>query len=142
MIKFWRTTGEFGCFSNFSNHPFEVDGVRYKTSEHFYQAAKAINDKDRQKILSAKTPKECKKIANSIERRDDWENVKFDIMLKALRAKVASYEFMGPKLLATGNEEIAEDSPYDAEWGLGKDGKGKNLLGKAWMEIRNELKNE
>ena len=36
-----KETGErylYGAFSNFARYPFTVDGVRYITSEHYYQS--------------------------------------------------------------------------------------------------------
>jgi ribA/ribD-fused uncharacterized protein len=139
VIKFWRTTDEFGCFSNFSPHSILVDDKIYKTTEHYYQAQKAISEEDHEKIRKSKTPKECKNLAQIIEMRKDWESVKFSIMLDALRFKVNQHEDVKEKLLSTANEEIGEDSPYDYVWGLGKDGNGKNLLGKAWMQVREEI---
>ena len=32
--------------------------------------------------------------------------------------------------------DVLEDSPCDAVWGVGRDGKGGNLLGKLLMELR------
>ena len=43
-------------------------------------------------------------------------------------------------LLATGMRLIAEDAWWDAEWGTGKDGKGRNKLGICLMAIRKELR--
>ena len=30
----------YGCFSNFSDHGFDLDGVWWPTSEHYFQAQK------------------------------------------------------------------------------------------------------
>jgi len=139
MIEFWRTTGEYGFMSNFSKHPITVDGRRYETTEHYYQAMKATNDVDHESVRLAKGPKASKTLARQILLRPDWENVKYEIMKDALRAKAQQYEFIIPALENSGTEELAENSPYDYIWGTGKDGTGQNLLGKAWMEIRNEL---
>lgn len=140
MIKFWRTTGEYGFMSNFSKHPITIDGKTYATTEHYYQAMKAISEDDHEKIRKASGPKKSKEIAQTIDLREDWEEIKFGIMKDALRAKVARYEFMRESLLESGDVEIEEASPYDYIWGTGKDGTGQNLLGKAWMEIREELR--
>lgn len=40
VIQFYETTGPFGCFSNFSRHPISIDGKRWPTSEHYFQAQK------------------------------------------------------------------------------------------------------
>lgn len=54
-------------------------------------------------------------------------------------------------LLRTGDREIVEASPYDAIWGIGfteanadenKAEWGKNLLGKALMEVRKKFREE
>jgi predicted NAD-dependent protein-ADP-ribosyltransferase YbiA (DUF1768 family) len=42
--------------------------------------------------------------------------------------------------LATGDEEIIENSPIDSYWGCGADGQGKNMLGKILMETRDILR--
>lgn len=139
MIKFWRTTDEYGFLSNFSNHPITVDGLRYPSTEHFYQAMKATNDEDHEKVRKARGCKQCKKVAHEIELRSDWEDVKYEIMKDALRYKVEQYDFIKQRLIESGTEELAEDSPYDYIWGLGADGSGENLLGKAWMEVREEI---
>lgn len=72
--------------------------------------------------------------------RPDWEDIKYGIMLTALRAKFGQSKSLGELLLETGDEELIEDSPYDYIWGCGADGSGQNLLGKALMEIRTELR--
>lgn len=140
MIKFWRTTGKYGCFSNFSRHPIVAHGKRYATTEHYYQAHKATSEEDHEEVRKASGPFEAKQKARELKLPADWEGMKFSIMLAALRFKAQQYEFIREKLLETGDEDIAEDSPKDPIWGLGKDGKGQNLLGKAWMQVREELK--
>lgn len=142
MIKFWRTTDKYGCFSNFSAHSIEANGKTYPSSEHFYQAHKATSEEDHELIRRAKGCKACKNLAHEIEMRPDWEGLKFSIMLAALRLKVQQYEFIREKLLETGDQEIIEDSPYDEVWGSGRNGQGMNLLGKAWMQVREELRSD
>ncbi|HKC73877.1 MAG TPA: NADAR family protein, partial [Chloroflexota bacterium] len=40
-IYFYSTREKpYGCFSNFSPHGFELDGVWWPTSEHYFQAQK------------------------------------------------------------------------------------------------------
>jgi len=140
MIKFWKTTDEYGYLSNFSNHPVEIDGKIWKTTEHYYQAMKFLDEESQEKVRAAKSPKQSKEVAYSLEGfREDWEDVKYGIMIKALREKAGQYDFIEAMLIDSGSEELAEDSPYDPVWGLGKDGTGQNLLGKAWMQIRSEV---
>jgi len=140
MIKFWRPQDEYGWGSNFSGHSVRIGDKIYPTTEHLYQAEKAVKAEDHEKIRKIKSPKASKDFAMTVELRPDWEQVKYSVMLKALRLKVEQHDEVKAALLATGDEELVEDSPYDYVWGCGKDGTGTNLLGKAWMEVRAELK--
>lgn len=139
-IKFWRTTEFYGSFSNFSRHPITVDGKFYATTEHYYQAMKCALPHEAECVRLANTPKEAKQIAYQSKMVDHWDSIKYNIMLDALRYKVAAHPDIKTLLLSTGNSVIIENSPYDNIWGCGKDGKGANLLGTAWMQIRDEIK--
>lgn len=140
MITFWRTTDKYGAFSNFSPHHIKIGGKIWPTTEHFYQAMKTPDPDLQEDIRKCKTPKEAKELAQTVPLRKDWEEVKFDIMVMAVRAKAEQYTSIKQMLLDTGDEEIGEASPYDYEWGLGKDGTGRNLLGKVLMQLREELR--
>lgn len=63
-------------------------------------------------------------------KRIDWENIKNQVMWKALVAKFSQHEVLKQLLLSTGNRTLIEDSPHDSYWGIGNDGKGLNMLGK------------
>lgn len=139
-IKFWRTSEEYGCLSNFSRHPIIVDGRKWFTTEAYYQGMKYNCVTKQEKIRLAGNPKEAKQLGYTLGTpRPDWEEVKFDIMLFALRVKCEQNPEVKSKLLESGDAILEEASPYDAIWGTGIDGKGTNLLGKAWMLIRDEL---
>lgn len=71
--------------------------------------------------------------------RSDWEDVKIDIMYKALLAKFTQNRDLTYLLKDTKDAEIIEDSPRDYYWGIGKDGKGQNMLGKLLMQVRTEI---
>ena len=68
------------------------------------------------------------------------DQVKYDVMIKALQAKFSQHKDLKDILLGTGNKTLVEDAKYDNVWGVGSDGKGQNLLGKALMQVRGELK--
>ncbi len=61
-------------------------------------------------------------------------------MHSILLAKVDQHEYVRRKLLATGNRELIEDSWRDDFWGWGPNKDGQNMLGKLWMEIRENLR--
>lgn len=72
--------------------------------------------------------------------RPDWDDVKVGVMRDILRAKASQHEYVRSKLLATGERELIEDSWRDDFWGWGPTCRGRNQLGKLWMEIRTELR--
>nr|QBK90412.1 MAG: NADAR domain protein [Pithovirus LCPAC103] len=71
--------------------------------------------------------------------RPDWDAVKVSVMEKAVTAKFTQNETLRNLLVATDNRRLAENSPRDAFWGLGKDGRGQNQLGRILMALRSEL---
>lgn len=145
-VKFWSTRGQFGPFSNFSRHSVVIDKKRYKTTEHFYQSQKFVKTDTlySHKIAKATTPKEAARLGRnrSKKMRRDWESAKVNVMRRALQAKVDQHPSIRELLLSTGDCKIVEDSPYDSYWGCGSDGKGKNMLGRLWMELREKLREE
>lgn len=141
-IYFYSTTGPYGCFSNFSRHAFYLDGARWATSEHYFLAQKFAGTPYAETVRLAPT---ARKAAELGRRRDwplrpDWEQVKDDVMRRAVRAKFAAYEDIRATLLATGEEDLAEATSDDYYWGVGTEGHGKNMLGKILMEVRAELR--
>jgi len=140
-IYFYNTQGEYGAFSNFSRHGFELDGKYWKTSEHYFQAMKFEGTKYETMVREARSPKDA---ANLGRRRDfplrkDWETIKDDVMRRAVTKKFETHEEIAKLLLSTGDSDIVENAPSDYYWGCGKDGSGKNMLGKILMEVRAKL---
>ena len=139
---FWR-----GPFSNFAPSPITLDCPHshvprtYATVEHYFQACKATSLEDHLQVANASDAKAAKRAGRVVRLRDDWEEIKYDVMVTALREKFAAEPYRS-KLLRTGASFIAEDSPYDFEWGVrDRDGgyNGQNLLGRALMQVRTEL---
>jgi len=141
-IRFFSTEDEFGCFSNFSNHPLLIEGQIWKTSEHYYQSQK-FDDKDlKLAILNTATPKEAARLGRSHKDKlkSNWENQRYEVMKEIIREKVKQHEDIKEKLLSTGESKIIEVNNRESYWGIGADGNGLNMLGKIFMEIRQELK--
>lgn len=133
-------------FSNFQPVKLNIDGQEWSTVEHYYQAMKSIDQSEQRKIRLADTPSIAKKLGRKATMRPDWESVKEDVMMRALRAKFAQPDHR-KSLLSTGSEEIVEtNSWHDNEWGQCycqkcKSKTGKNKLGKLLMKLREELRN-
>ena len=103
-IRFYRVDDDYGIFSNFSNHPIEVDGIIWKTSEHYFQAQKFHDEKTRLKVINAASPGEAAKIGRDRNNilRNEWEQIKDDVMRKAVLAKVMQHEDVRKLLISTG----------------------------------------
>lgn len=144
-IYFYSTRDpNYGCFSNFSPHGFELDDLWWPTSEHYFQAQKFLKS-DRpwfEKINQAKTPSIAAKMGRdrSHPLRTDWEQVKDEIMQRAVLKKFTTHAKLREILLATGDELIVENAPKDYYWGCGADGSGKNQLGQILMAVREILR--
>jgi len=141
-IYFYSTQGQYGCFSNFSQHGFELDGAYWPTSEHYFQAQKFAGTPHVEDVRHARTPKQAAAIGRDRKRplRADWEQVKDDVMRRAVLRKFEAHADIRATLLATGDEELVENAPGDTYWGCGKTGTGKNMLGKILMETRDILR--
>lgn len=136
--------GQHYFLSNFFACRIEWNGRLYKTVEHLYQASKATNDKDHEAIRLAPKPGDSKRIGRKIKIRNDWEEIKVEVMRNALMMK-----FVDPKLemrlLNTKNATLIEgNSWHDNFWGWCEckecEPKVKyNILGALLMELRFKL---
>ena len=143
------------CFSQWWSVEFTIDGIIYHSAEQYMMAMKAklFEDKDiLEKILMCKTPIEAKKLGRKVKGFDlkQWAQQSYDIVKKGKYYKFKQNKPLLDFLLKTSPKVIVEASPVDPIWGIGlaedhKDvhnptlWKGKNLLGFALMEVRDEL---
>jgi hypothetical protein len=63
-------------------------------------------------------------------------------MFRGLLAKFQAHPELAAILEKTGNALIEEENPADDYWGIGKDGKGANMMGKALMRVRQALRSD
>ncbi len=134
----------FGCFSNFSPHRVTIYGTLYPTSEHAFQVNKYIHNAQYHNIIAmASSPAEAKKLGSSrkIKLRDDWDDVKNNIMYQIVKAKFQQNHDIRKILLSTNNAELIEHTFRDKYWGDGGDGSGRNQLGETLMRVRSEFMN-
>ena len=141
VIKFYRQGDAWGEFSNFSPHPFELEGETWPTSEHYFQAQKFHDPEVRERIRLAPGPGEAARLGRRLPGlRADWEEVKESVMLDALRAKFDQHPRLTRVLLSTGEAELIEHTKNDRYWADGGDGSGRNRLGVLLMQLRAELR--
>ncbi|MEM1425573.1 MAG: NADAR family protein, partial [Cyanobacteria bacterium P01_H01_bin.130] len=145
VIYFYKLSGPYGCFSNFSPHWVDLKGDYWPTSEHFYQAQKFVGSPDEAlitKIRRAATPAKAAALGRDPNHRmrSDWDHVKQGVMYQVVREKFRRHRDIQDVLLGTGEERLIEDSPTDYYWGCGATGDGQNHLGRILMAIREELR--
>ena len=112
------------CLSQWHAASFEVDGVRYRTAEHYMMAEKARLFEDwatAAKIVSCETPKEAQRLGREVAGFDSsvWDDRKFDIVVNGNIAKFGQNPGPGEFLKGTGNKVLVEASPDDRIWGIG-----------------------
>jgi ribA/ribD-fused uncharacterized protein len=141
VIYFYGTREAYGFLSNFSAHPIVMGRHTWPTSEHYFQGQKFAGTEHEGAILHASSPAIAARMGRSRQRplRADWEQVKDEVMLEALRAKFTQYPELRERLLATGNARLVEHTARDRYWADGGDGSGRNMLGVLLMRVRAEL---
>ena len=131
-------------FSNFYPAPVTYEGIIYTTGEGAFQSAKTLDMNIRASFANI-DPGKAKGDGRRLKLRPDWEHVKYQVMIDILRSK-----FQDPSLrkmlIDTEDSLIIGDTTgwHDNEWGDCGCAKcahiaGKNLLGKALMQIRSEF---
>jgi N-glycosidase YbiA len=141
-IRFYSKSPEYAWLSNFSEDRFTLDGVRWASVEHYYQAQKYAGTEAAERIRKADSPLKARKAGQdrSLVPRPDWDAVKEAVMRQAVRAKFEQNRRLSERLLATGDEELVHESSTDLYWGRTGDGTGDNRLGIILMELRAALR--
>lgn len=135
--------GKYRFLSNFYEKEITLYGRTYLNAEAAFQAQKTF-DLDIKEQFQTLNPAQAKYLGKRIKLREDWEDVKDEIMEYVIRAKFSDPELQD-MLISTGEEELVEGNTWgDTYWGVSIDvskkyGKGRNQLGKTLMKIRKEL---
>nr|WP_081987692.1 NADAR family protein [Pedobacter glucosidilyticus] len=144
-VVFSKTTGQFGGLSNMAaGYSLFVNEVNIANSEILYQCCRfPLFPKLQQDIIAIENPMEAKTIARKHDNysRQDWEDIKVDMMRWCLRVKlVQNFDKFSKLLKETENKAIVEYSAKDSFWGAMPTEKGKlqgkNVLGRLLMELR------
>lgn len=150
-ILFYSKKDEWNEFSNFSYHsvtlpnPWTREIVTYRTGEHRYQALKAANEDDHDWVFEANRPTEAKDRGRVVSLLDGWGNsynsLCYWVMKETALAKAIQHQDVYDRLVDSVGRPIYENSPTDDIWGIryAQSYNGKNLLGRAWMEVRQLL---
>jgi N-glycosidase YbiA len=141
-IKFYKIKDPHGYMSNYKKARFFIYGRWWNWVEAPYQAQKTFVPEEYDAIHQATTNNESRLLGQKVTMRPDWDQVKRQVMKECVLAKFLQHKDLRDQLMATGDEELIEDSPIDYYWGCGADGSGQNVLGQVLMEVRQELRGE
>lgn len=138
LIKEFR--GEWRELSNFG-------GSLPITAEHLFQAMKSVEWSDQLYVLAASTPGEAKSRGKKVKLREDWEEIKVEVMWCVIQIKFSPGSHYAKLLLSTGDHELIEGNRWgDLFWGAVFDVEGEltgqNELGKLLMDWRDILRQE
>lgn len=139
---YYKLDNMYKPLTNYFAAPIELDGKVWPTVEHYFNAMKFPGDPTYQEaIRTANTPEAAKRLGMTKDRpmRPDWDLYRDSVMRNALRAKFEQNPPLKELLLGTGNRTLIDVNPIDLYWGVGKNRKGENRLGKLLMELRAEL---
>jgi|TARA_B100001971_G_scaffold31200_1_gene25583 ribA/ribD-fused uncharacterized protein len=145
-ITFRKTKEDFGGLSNMAaGFELSINNKSIRTSEAIYQACRFPHLPEiQEKIIEQKSPMAAKMVGKPYRKdtRDDWNDVRVDIMGWCIRAKMAqNFIKFGTLLEKTINKKIVEDSHKDDFWGAISDNNsktltGENFLGRLLMKVR------
>lgn len=144
IIYFFRQWQEpYGRFSNFSDDGFHLDGFWWRSVEHYFQASRFLRGSDEfHAVRIAATPADTKSLVKKMKRQPspnlnaNFERVKNAVMRRALLEKFKVHADLGRLLVSTGEATLVENSRTDSYWGCGRDGRGRNVLGRMLMKVR------
>jgi ribA/ribD-fused uncharacterized protein len=150
-VFFWGSE-----FSNWFECKFTYKNLTFFNSEQAFMWEKAIYFGDTETaalILKTPSPNQNKKLGRKIKnfKTDVWLKEGYAIMIAINTAKFSQNSKLKTILLSTENKILVEASPHDTIWGIGlyheddkvldeKNWKGQNLLGKALMCVRDEIR--
>ncbi len=136
---------EFYPLDNFSSFKVRWNGYLYASLEEAFQSALFLPDYPliSEMIKQSNSAHEAQQIMfKNIDKVKYSNDEQLVIMEELLRLKLKQNPYVKKKLLQTNDYLIVEDSPKDSFWGWGLNRDGENNLGKLWMKLRDELKNE
>ena len=139
MIKEFKS--QYFFLSNFYECPVYYNKLVFCNAEAAFQAQKVIDEKEQYKFINLNAS-QARKLGKTIVLREDWEEVKDNIMYEIVKRKFTVNKELQQKLIDTKDEELVEGNWWhDTYWGVdSKTGIGKNKLGKLLMKVREEVK--
>ena len=137
--------GEFRFLSNFFPATVVMDGLRFTDTEAAFQSQK---EPDKAHMFEGLDPATTKAMGRKANLREDWDEVKNDVMRRVVRLKFEQNTDLRKRLIDTGDVVLIEGNNWhDNYWGACtcegcERKKGKNMLGNILMELRSEFQKQ
>lgn len=144
-----------GECSQWTISPFTIGRLEFNCCEQWmmYNKARVFCDVESAVlIMQTHRPDVQKALGRDVANFEDevWMEYAYDIVVQGNRAKFGTIQVFNDYLRSTGDKILVEASPSDRRWGIGmREGapgiedpsnwRGENLLGKAIMQVREEL---
>ena len=142
VLFYGHREGTYAAFSNFYPASFKLKDTTFSCSEQALMYGKSKDPEYRKKVLKTTDPFAVKKLGRACTLRPDWDSIKYGWMVEVLKAKFSQNADLKELLLLTGERPLHEDAE-DPWWGGGPNyPRGRDLLGKALMEVRAWLKEQ
>lgn len=144
-IRFFSPRGRYCELSNFYICAFrDTDGTFFDSVERFFMKRKQEhldpeNTTVGVQIMRAHGPIECKQLGRRLRYNTSWEDVREAVMREGVYHKFSQNPVLRDLLLSTHPHDLIEASPYDAFWGEGALGTGRNRLGVILVDTRKRL---
>jgi hypothetical protein len=156
IIGFYGQKREYGCFSNWYPSRFTVHQIEFTSGEQYMMYQKAVlfgDDEIAERIMSTSDVRLIKQLGREVRGYNEtiWSGLRQLLVFQGLLAKFGQNDDLKKILLSTGDAILAECSPYDRIWGIGRDlddkrsldvnqWRGQNLLGFTLMQVRSVLR--
>lgn len=139
-----RFKDNYRFLSNFYTCWITINGIKYRSVEHYYQSEKTSDIEQKELIISCYSAREAKNLGQEVDLRGDWNKVKLRIMARGLVAKFSKPEF-NKRLVNTYPKKLVKGNTWhDNYWGdcrcfKCKYVEGKNHLGYLLMLLRDRF---
>lgn len=126
---------EYWFLSNFYPCSIKTSVGTFTCVESAFQSQK---DLTRSKEFISLNGKQAKALGRRVTLRDDWQDIKLELMYKIVKAKFVQHPDLAEKLIAIKSPIVETNYWKDCYWGVCY-GVGENHLGKILMRVRDEL---
>jgi GTP cyclohydrolase II len=160
VIFYNDVMGQYESLGSFYETSFVYRDVTWRSAEHAYQAMKFFYSVGKEideaifthykSIVNAPNAIDARRLGKLriVPIRYDWNiakrygRVKDEIMFEIVLEKVKQNQGILNLLMSTGEKTLIQGNTNEPYWGVGGDGHGNNMLGRIYMIIRKQIKEE